>query len=181
MANHDTAAPGIAVIDTGTGKISAYYSELLPPSSMVVTKDSNIIITETNYSQGAVSIFNPFTKTLLPSVISFGSDNFVDTANGQTFLFDHTTGVITGFTGHTPNLNITLNAQTGAGSNPYDIAISNGKAFISRYNSKSLLILDATKLDGGVRDSIDLSAYTKDTATHFPRMAAVTRTMDMCL
>ena len=176
VANRDSASPGVAVIDTATGKISAYYSEQLPPMNMVLTQDSNLIIMETNYRQGAVSVLNLSTKSFQKSLASFGSDNFADTADGKVFLFDHATGVVTGFTGHVPNQNVTFNVQ--AGSNPYDIAISNNRAFIPRYNSKSLLVLDATQLGGGIRDSIDLSAYVShvpsDTAASTPNMAWVT-------
>ncbi len=176
VANRSSTNPGVAVIDTGTGKITAYYSEQLPPSSMAFTQDNHLIITETNYVQGAVSSVDLTNKSIQKSVISFGSDNFTDTATGKVFLFDRTTGVLTGFTGHAPNLNVTFNVQ--AGSNPYDIAISNGKAFVSRYDSKYMLILDPTQLGGGTRDSIDLSQYVShhpvDTAAPAPRMAWVT-------
>ena len=178
VANRSSTSPGTIVLDSITGKITAYYAEQLPPLSMAVTKDNYLVITETNFTQGAVSVVDLSTKTIQKSVISFGSDNFVDTAGGATYLFDHTTGVITGFTGHAPNTNITLNAQTGVSSNPYGIAIASGKAFIPRYNSKFLLILDPTQVGGGTRDSIDLSTYVSrhpvDTAASAPRMAAVT-------
>jgi len=174
VANQSPTDPGVAVIDTSTGMISEYYSEVLPPSSLALTTDNRVIITETDYTQGAVSILHLGAKLIEKTFMSFGSDNTSAAADGKVFLFNRTTGVITGFTGHKPNADITLNAQTGAGSNPYGIAVSNGKAFVPRYNSKYLLILDATKLDGGVRDSIDLSTYSKDTALHVPRMAAVT-------
>ncbi len=178
VGNRSAAKPGTAVIDTATGKISAYYDEALAPSAMAITSDNNIVITEASidYSQGAVSVLDPSAKLLQKSAISFGSDNFADTAGGRTYLFDRTTGAVTGFTGHEPNQNIAFNVQVG--SNLYDIAVSGGRAFVSRYNSKSLLVLDATKSDGGVRDSIDLSAYVShhpiDTIASVPRMAWVT-------
>ena len=178
VANRLSTDPGVAVIDTGTGKISEYYSEELPPSAMALTTDNRVILTETNYIQGAVSILHLGAKLLQKTFISFGSDNTVGAADGKVFLFDRTTGVITGFTGHLPNANITLNVQTGAGSNPNDIAVSNGRVFIPRYNLKSLLTLDAAKVDGGARDSIDLSAYVShrpiDTLASSPRMTFAT-------
>jgi len=178
VGNRSAVTPGTAVIDTSTGLISAYYGELLPPSSMAVTSDSEIVITETNYTQGAVSVLNLSTKELQKSVITFSSDNFVDTAGGRTYLFDHTTGAVTGFTGHEPNANIVFNAQTGgSGSDPYDIAVSGGLAFIPRYDQKSLLVLNPALLNGGTPDSIDLSSYVdtaKADSAFLPRMAWAT-------
>lgn len=178
VANHSKTKPGIALIDTTTGKISAYYPELLPPSAMTLTTDNRLIISETDYTQGAISVLHLSAGLIQKSVLTFGSDNAVTAADDKVFLLDHKTGVVTGFTGHAPNQGVVFNVQTGAVSNPYDIAISNNRAFIPRYDSKSLLVLDATKLDGGVRDSIDLSQYVShhpvDTSAGAPRMAWIT-------
>jgi hypothetical protein len=178
IANGGTKNPGIAVADTGTGKITAFYPELLPPSGMAVAENRYVIISETDYTEGSISVLDLTAKSLRQTAIPFGSDNFVDTASGKTYMFDHTTGVVTGFTGSDPSKNITVNVQTGANSNPYDIAVANGMAFIPRYNLKSLLIFDPTKLDGGTQDSVDLSAYVSmtpsDSAAPAPRMAWTT-------
>ena len=179
VANRSSSKPGIALVDTATGKISAYYAELLPPSAMALTQDNRLIITETNYTtQGAVSVLHLSAGLIQKSVLTFGSDNTLAAADDKIFLLDRKTGVVTGFTGHSPNQSVVLNVQTGAVSNPYGVALSNNLAFIPRYDSKSLLVLDATKLDGGVRDSIDLSQYSShhpaDTAALVPRMFAVT-------
>src|SRR3989338_3855337 len=169
IANRLDSDPGIAVVDTATGRITAYYSELLPPSGMAETADGRIIIAETDYLQGAVSVFDPAAKTLQRSVLPFGDDNAVSAAAGKVFLIDRGTGVVTGFTGHTPGQNVVFDVQTGANSNPYDIAISNNLAFVARYNLASLLVLDATQLGGGTRDSIDLSQFSaSDTAATVP-------------
>ncbi len=178
VANRSSTDPAMLVVDNSSGKITAYYSELLPPAGMALTQDSHLVVTETNYAQGAISILDLSAKFMQKSVLSFGSDNSVSAANGKVFLFDRTTGVITGFSGHVPNRNIALNVQTGANSNPYDIAISNNLAFIPRYNLASLLILDAGQLGGGTRDSIDLSRFNShspsDTVASVPRMAWAT-------
>ena len=174
IGNRTAGKLGVAEIDTATGTIRNFYRETLPPSGLAAATDGRIIITETNYAEGAVSVLDPFTKTIQKSVISFGSDNGVIFDGGRVYLFDRTTGVVTGFTGSVPGQNVVFDVQTGANANPYGIAVLNGKAYIPRYNSKSLLILDASLLGGGIRDSIDLSAYSKDTATFAPRMSSVT-------
>jgi hypothetical protein len=174
VANRSATKPGVAVVDTATGLIKTYYRELLPPSSMAATAGGRVIIAETDYVQGAVSVLDPAGRTIQTSVISFGSDNGVAAADGKVFLFNRTTGVVTGFTGNTPGQGVVLDVQTGAGSNPYGIAVTGGKAYIPRYNLKSLLILgDVNQVGGGARDSIDLSAYAKDTASGAPRMSLV--------
>ncbi len=178
VANRDSSDPGIAVADTGTGLITAYYTEKLPASSMAVAEDRYVVITETDYSEGSISVLDLTGKSLQSSVLTFGSDNFVDTAGGMVYLFDHTTGVITGFTGHAPGQNVVFNLQTGANSNPYDIAVANATAFIPRYNQPSLLLADPAQLGGGALDSLDLSAYDSqtppDSAAGTPRMAFAT-------
>jgi hypothetical protein len=178
VANRSATNPGVAVIDTGTGEITAYYPEQLPPMNMALTRDNHLIITETNFIQGAVSVVDLPAKSIRKNAVSSGSDNFADTAGGKVFLFDRTTGVVTGFTGHAPGQNVVFDVQTGTSGNPYDIAISDNRAFVTRYNSNSLLVLDATRLDGGLRDSIDLSSYVShhpaDTAAPAPRMTWVT-------
>jgi hypothetical protein len=177
VANRHATEPGVAVVDTATGLITEYYPEAIAPSSLAFTSSGHLVITETSfdYSEGSVSVLDPVEKTIRKNVITFGSDNgAVAAEDGRVYLFDHTSGTVTGFTGNTPGANVVFDAQTGADENPYGIAVANGKAYIPRYNSKSLLILDATAMGGGARDSVDLSAYAKDTATFAPRMAHVT-------
>lgn len=174
VANRIAAKPGVAVFDLATQKIKTYYSGTVAPSSLAATADGKVIITETDYVQGSVSVLDLSARSIQKGVLSFGSDNSVMSADGKVYLFDRTMGVVTGFTGNVPGQNVVFNVQTGANSNPYGIAVSGGKAYIPRYNSKSLLILDATLLGGGIRDSIDLSAYSKDTSSaRPPRMAQV--------
>ena len=175
VADRSATHPGIFLVDTATSKIRAFYSEQLPPSSMAFTGSGALVVTETNYAQGAVSVFNSLGKTF---TMSFGSDNAVVAGSDRTYLMDHTTGAVTAFGGDVPNQSVSFNPQTGANSDPYDITNSNNHAYITRYNLKSLLILDATQLGGGTRDSIDLSQFSShhpsDTVASAPRMAWVT-------
>jgi hypothetical protein len=174
IANRIAGKPGVAVYDLDKQRVKTYFRGTLPPSSLAAAADGKVIVTETNYVLGAVSVLDLSARTIQKSVISFGSDNGAVSADGKVYLFDRTTGVVTGFTGSVPGQNVVFNVQTGANSNPYGIAVAGGKAYIPRYNTKSLLILDATLLGGGARDSIDLSAYAKDTSTaRPPRMAHV--------
>lgn len=177
VANRHATAPGVAVVDTASGLITEYYPEIVAPSGMAFTASGHLIVTETSfdYLEGSVSVVDLDAKRIRKSAIHFGSDNGVASAgDGKVYLFDRSTGAVTGFTGNTPGAGVSFDVQTGASSNPYGIAVAGGKAYIPRYNLGSLLVLDATLLGGGARDSIDLSAYSKDTARFIPRMASVT-------
>lgn len=179
VANAHATSPGVAAVDTATGLITAYYPEIVAPSAMAFTADGDLVVTETDYTQGSVSVIDLSTKRIRKSVIAFGSDPGIQAVDGKVYLIDHYTGSVTGFTGNTPGQKVALDVQAGAGSNPYTIAVSGGKAYITRYNSPSLLILnDVGAIGGGTRDSIDLSAYVShhpvDSVAPAPRMAAIT-------
>lgn len=175
VANRDSLRPGTAVIDTATGNIIEYYPHLLKPSGMAFTEGGHLVVGEGTWGQpGGISVIDPSTKRIRQSVLAFDQDNAVTSAEGRVYLIDRTAGVVTGFTGNTPGANVTLDAQTGAGSNPYGIAVAGGKAYIPRYNLSSLLILgDVNALGGGARDSIDLSAYAHAGGGGVPFMSGV--------
>lgn len=172
---HETD-PGTAVVDTATGTVVEYYPHLLQPSGLTFTASGKVVVGEGSWGQpGGISVIDPDAKRIRQTVINFDQDNGVTTVDGRVYLIDRTLGVITGFTGDTPGENVTLDAQTGANSNPYGIAVSGGKGYVPRYNLSSLLVLgDVNDLSGGARDSIDLSAYAHDSAGGIPFMASVT-------
>ena len=175
VTNRNALQPGTAVVDAATGLVVEYYPHLLQPASLAFTASGKLIVTEGSFgAEGAVSVVDPSTRRIVQSVIAFDQDNKAVSADGVTYLFDRTQGVITGFTGDMPGENVVLDVQTGANSNPYGIAFAGGKAFVPRYNQSSLLILGSPgTLNGGARDSIDLSAYAHDSANGVPRMSLV--------
>ncbi len=171
--NRHASEPGVAAVDVSTGIITAYYPQLLPPTSLAFTADGHVVVTETDYVEGGVSVIDPVAGRIRQSVGSIGSDPSVAAADGRVYLLDRSIGVVTGFEGNRPGRNITLDVQAGPNSNPYGVAIAGGKAWIPRYNSTHLLIVDPDAIDGGARDSIDLSAYSRDSSTNVPRMSLV--------
>lgn len=175
ITNRNALQPGTAAVDTATGAVVEYYPHLIQPASMAFTASGRLIVTEGSFgSEGAVSVINTSTRRIQQSVIAFDQDNKAVSGDGVTYLFDRTQGVVTGFTGDVPGQGVVLDAQTGANSNPYGIALAAGKAFVPRYNLSSLLILGSPgSLNGGARDSIDLSAYAHDSANGIPRMSLV--------
>lgn len=175
VTHRHAATPGTAVIDTATGNIVEYYPHLLQPSGMAFTEAGHVVVGEGSWGQpGAISVINTESKRIRQSVINFDQDNVVNSVDGRVYLIDRTAGVITGFAGNTPGEGVTLNVQTGANSNPYGIAVSGGKGYVARYNKSSLLILgDVNALDGGSRDSIDLSAYAHAEGGGIPFMSSI--------
>ncbi len=54
--------------------------------------------------------------------------------------------------------------SVGSGTNPHDIVVLNpGKAYVSRYNAKSILIVNP--LTGGILGEIDLSSYAENSSS----------------
>lgn len=176
VTHRHATEPGTAVVDTATGTIIAYYPHRLQPAGIAFTAGGKAVVGEGTWNQpGGISVIDPATQRIRQTVINFDQDNSVTSVDGRTYLFDRTLGTVTGFTGDDPGRNVTLNVQTGANSNPYGIAVSGGKAYIPRYNQPTLLILgDVNALDGGARDSIDLSAYAHAGAAGVPFMALAT-------
>lgn len=176
VTNRHATEPGTAVVDTATGLITAYYPHVLQPAGIAFTASGKAIVGEGTWNQpGGFSVIDPAAQRMRQTVIGFDQDNGVVATEGRIYLLDRTLGTVTGFTGDEPGKNVTFNVQTGANSNPYGIAVSGGKAYIPRYNQSSLLVLgDVNALDGGARDSIDLSAYAHAGGNNVPFMALVT-------
>ncbi len=164
VGNRADTALGIAVIDPDADTIVAFHAETLPPNSLAVADDSVLAISESNFQVGALSRLDGRTGAFEASYKAVSSDNALSAAGGRVFLMDRTLGVVTGFSGGTLEpANVSFDLNTGAGSNPHQIAIAGKTAFITRYNSAFLLVAEADKKNGGMLDSIDLSEYVADT------------------
>jgi hypothetical protein len=163
VANRDSAAVGIAVVDPAADTVTAFYNGILPPNQLAPSGDSLLIILETDYKIGALSLLDLRKGELEASYKQVHSDNALSFSGDKAFLMERKLGVVTGFTqGKLAGANVFLNVNTGANSNPYQAALYGNTAFITRYGRASLLILEADKMDGGRRDSIDLSAFVAD-------------------
>lgn len=163
VANRDSAATGIAVVDLATETITAFHAETLPPNELAFAGDSVLVIAESDFKTGALSRLNVKTGRFEASYKSINSDNALSAAGDRVFLMERRLGVVTGFTGGAlADANVDLNVNTGTGSNPYETAQHGSTAFITRYGSAFLLTAEADKKDGGKLDSIDLSAFVAD-------------------
>lgn len=164
VANRDSAATGIAVVDLATDKVVAFHKETLPPNELVALGDSVLVISETDYTtNGSMSRLNVKSGKWEPSYKAVDSDNALTSAGGDVFLMERTLGAVTGFrNGTLADDNVFLNVQTGAKANPYQTAVHGKTAFVTRYGRASLLVLEADKKDGGTPDSIDLSGFVAD-------------------
>jgi hypothetical protein len=178
VADRDSLATGIVGVDIYGDTVVSFYPETLVPNDMALSGDSLIVIAESDYANGSLSLLDLRSGQLTPSYRSIDADNALSASGDTVFLMERTLGVVTGFTGgKLEDGKVFLNAQAGKGSNPYQTAVAGGKAFVTRYNLPSLLILDPSKIDGGARDSVDLSAYAasalKDSSGAAPGMDAV--------
>lgn len=163
VANRDSAATGIAVVDLATGKVAAFHKSSLPPNELALAGDSVLVVAETDYATGALSRLSLKTGAWTPAYRTVDSDNALAADGGKVFLLERTLGVATGFTGgRLEDAGVFLNVNTGAKSNPHQVALHGNTAFVTRYGSAHLLVLEADKKDGGARDSIDLSAWAAD-------------------
>lgn len=164
VGNRADTALGIAVIDPAADTLLAFHDETLPPNRLAAAGDSVLVISESNYQVGALSRLSAKSGAFDASYKSVSSDNALSADDDRVFLLDRTLGVVTGFTGGTLKpANVFFDLNTGAGSNPHQIAIAGETAFITRYNSAFLLVAEADKKDGGTLDSIDLSEFVADT------------------
>jgi hypothetical protein len=169
VGNRDSSATGIAVVDLASGEITAFHASTLPPNDLALAGDSVLVVSGTDFSTGALSRLSLKTGAWTPEYLTVGSDNALTAAGDKVFLMDRSTNVVTGFTGgRLEDANVFLNVNTGAESNPYQVALHGGKAFVTRYGSAHLLVLEADRKDGGTRDSIDLSAWAADSLKGTP-------------
>jgi DNA-binding beta-propeller fold protein YncE len=163
VANRDSSAQGIAVVDLASGKVTAFHTSVLPPNEVALSGDSVLAVAETDYKSAALSRLGLKSGTWESGYKAVSSDHGLRASGDTLFLMERGLGVVTGFTGGSlTKANVVLNANTGAGTNPYQVAVHGKTAFVTRYGSAHLLVLEADKMDGGTRDSIDLSAYVAD-------------------
>ena len=60
------------------------------------------------------------------------------------------------------DLSLVAQISTGAGSNPQDVAVVNGRLYVAAYGSPGLVVVDLDRPDDGVIDTVDLSAHDPD-------------------
>lgn len=60
------------------------------------------------------------------------------------------------------DLSLVAQISTGAGSNPQDVAVVDDLLYVAAYGSPGLVVLDLSRPDDGVIDTIDLSALDPD-------------------
>lgn len=138
-------------------------------------KAGDVYVIGQKYGGGGSSSLDRIRDGALSSValakIPAHSNTGIAADGGIVFFLDKTLGVVTGFANGDPS-NVVLDLNVGASSNPYDVAVLSGKAWIARYESASLLAVDLAT--GKASDSIDLSSYGNGKAP-VPNMMAVVR------
>jgi hypothetical protein len=163
VANGGDVNPGIAVVDTTTDTILAFYaSKPVQPWRFSVHQDSLLFVE-------SGSGHPPFTVNLASGTIlqAAGHDlatnigsRLVLSTGGRLYLLDRQGGLIQGIAGDSA----VFSAVTGQNMQMTGMAVVNGTIFVARANSRHLLILDANASDGGARDSINIGALAQDSA-----------------
>ena len=181
IGNRTQKKQGLYVYDVSKDSVLSYANiGKLPPTSMGVSEDRYLVIANSDFTDGSISLVDLNTGTVEKDYKTIDPDNSISISNQKSFLIERGKNVISGFNnGKLTTRNVFLNVNTGKGSNPHNVGwISNTKAYITRYGSTSLLLVDPSKLDGGVKDSIDLSRYVggygMDSANSVPNMSSIT-------
>ena len=145
----------------------------LPPRNAVIA-NSLLIIGETDYKQGALTLVNLNTNSTNKQYKIIDQDHVLQTIRNKFFLIERTIGVITGFSqGLLNTSNVFLNINVGG--NPQQITwYSDTTAYITRYNNSHIIQFNPAKVNGGQLDSIDLSGYGNSDNPNIPHMSSIT-------
>jgi hypothetical protein len=83
VANRDSSATGIAVVDLADGRITAFHASSLPPNDVALAGDSVLVVTGSDFATGALSRLNLKTGAWTPEYLTVGSDNALSAAGDQ--------------------------------------------------------------------------------------------------
>lgn len=84
------------------------------------------------------------------------SNTAISAADGVIYLINRDDGEIIGLRNGDPS-DVVFNENVGLGTNPYSVTALDGRLWVARYDSRSLLALDAKT--GAAVDSIDLASH----------------------
>jgi hypothetical protein len=134
---------------------------------------ANIVSANTDYATGSLSKislpgFN--VNNLLKGAV--GSDIGIRSYNGLVYVLNKYGADNIQIVDPNQNFSIVKEKSTGAGSNPHDICvINNNKAYITRYDSKELWIVDPSTLEKlSPTGEISLESYAPSGANGVPCM-----------
>ncbi len=165
----DPASGGIKVYDTQANTLVAGpITAGLPPNSIAFIEEGtgspfdfsvfDAVVATSDFSSGGLSSLDLATHTATNDVLSIHADARVRVRDDQVYVINRLGQdniiVLEASDLATPLLQF----STGNGTNPYDIAFaSDTKAYVSRYASTHLLIVDPTS--GDSLGTVDLSAF----------------------
>ena len=152
------------------------FALLLALASPAAAADTKAFAATSDFSTGGLSVVNLATRAVSADVSLVNSDAVLRYFGGSLYAVNRFGGdniqVID------PTSYATLRQfSVGNGSNPQDIAfVSPTKAYVSRYGSTSLLIVDPSHVNGGPdpKPTISLAAFA-DAADGLPEMARMIR------
>ena len=135
-----------------------------------VGAQSGLFVTTTDYQSGSAAFLAPGATEAEVNLLNVHSDAVARYHNGRIYVINRlgqdNVLVLDPNSLHTP----VLQFSTGNGTNPQDIAIvAPNKAYVSRYDSAELLIVDPQT--GAERGTVDLGAFAD--ADGLPEMSAM--------
>lgn len=126
------------------------------------------VVVTTDFSTGGLSVIDLATRAVSPNVASVHSDATLRTYGGLVYVINRFGQDNIQVIDPAQNYRTVRQFSTGNGSNPQDIAFASPvKAYVSRYGSTDLLVVDPS--NGTVRKTISLAAFAD--ADGLPEMA----------
>lgn len=127
------------------------------------TGSVNFIITSTvaiDYTEGNVGLVDIDSSRSYENLLTIGSDNFVKTYEGASYICDRTKNTVIKITGsNISSENVDYESPIGNNANIHDIAfVSETKAYITQYNLNQLAVFNPSA-GALISSSIDLSGY----------------------
>ncbi|MCK4549778.1 MAG: hypothetical protein KAU49_06400, partial [Candidatus Krumholzibacteria bacterium] len=151
-------APFASIMITATAVIMIAAAAIMPLSSAAAATEF-AFVTTTDYSSGSASVIwlDPG-YTTETGVSSIHSDAVARWYNGLVYVINRAGADNIQILDPENNFSTLSQHSTGNGTNPKDIAfVSPNKAFVSRYNSNDLLIMNPAT--GATLGTIDLSQF----------------------
>jgi hypothetical protein len=180
IGNRAAGKEGLYVYDIANDSVLSYAETgLLPPNSMGIAEEEYLIVANSDFTDGSITSVNLNTGAIDKEYKTINNDSRVSISNKKSFLLENNVNAVTGFNnGKITSSNVFFNLNTGDGSNPRHVGwVSDTKAYITRYGSNFILVVNPSEINGGTKDSIDLSThvggYGTDSASGVPHMSDV--------
>ncbi len=147
IGNVDSTNFGVYSYNTNRDSILGFWEiSRLPSRSAVILEDSLLIIGNSDYKVGSLSLINTKSQVVVSrDYKTVHQDHDLIKQDKKVFLLERSLGVITGFTGGILNSeSVFLNQNLGLKSNPQDVRVVESKTYVALYGFDTLIVFDNT-------------------------------------